>query len=393
MAESGDGGNDMESPPGHLHWHIRKGVASSAVFALSSVGMFLLSQVSHHPTGLQVPKPSNSKNNGSRPPLHIYILAGQSNMLGFGSKEHMDVLLNEQQGDDRVNPYAHLFDHKSQQWSTHDRVYVTSATPKGRLTMGQGMNSSFFGPELGFGWSIAEATPAADILLIKTAWDGHSLCVNFRPPSVEIGNYTNFRGRPIPRHRYGGSYRRMVEIINATANNLTRVIPHYYSRHTDGDVDGRTNNADNDIEYEFKGFVWFQGWSDRGTQKRYEYANNLAHLIRDVRLFLQTPDLPVVIGGTGQNVQKAKDKAVLEDLRRQQESVTRFPDLKNSSRFVPTQEFNHPNRTVTYGVRFHYSGYADTVYDIGRAFGLSMLELVKRHPLALAREILVDQDV
>jgi len=72
----------------------------------------------------------------------------------------------------------------------------------------------------------------------------------------------------------------MIDIINTTVHNLTRVISEYYS-HELGDEKA--------IAYEFKGFVWFQGWSDRGAQKRYEYANNLAHLIRDLRGFLQTP--------------------------------------------------------------------------------------------------------
>jgi hypothetical protein len=306
-------------------------------------------------------------------PLHIYIMAGQSNMMGFGSRQHLELLFLEQQQQQqdasRPNKYAHLFD--GQHWSARDHVYVCSPRRSGRLSMGYGFNSSFFGPELGFGWTVSEAMPGQDILLIKTAWNGNSLGVEFRPPSAGLGNYTNFKGNQRPSHRYGTSYRKMQEFVNSTMQNLTDIVLDYKDH----------------AGFEFKGFVWFQGWSDLGVQFTNEYAYNLAHLIRDVRDFTQTPELLVIVGGVGQYRNGPSNRAQMERLRQQQESVTLLPEFRNSTRFVPTAAFFNESRKESYGVGYHYNGYADTIYNIGQAFGRSMLELLNRTTPSVTRRL------
>jgi hypothetical protein len=130
-------------------------------------------------------------------------------MLGFGSKQHMEILLHEEQFV-HDKKYGHLYDFEKQQWIARENVFVamdTSPSPSETLVMGLGYSSSFFGPELGFGWELPQYFPKeTTILLIKTAWNSKSLSVDFRPPSAGLGNYTNFRNNPIPDYRYGAYY-------------------------------------------------------------------------------------------------------------------------------------------------------------------------------------------
>lgn len=278
-------------------------------------------------------------------PVQVFLLAGQSNMVGFGSVQHLQSLV-------QAGNYTHLMEHDGN-WIVRPRVRVVLPSMEHfhgeALTVGQGYNRSFIGPELGFGWTISERLPKQNILLIKAAWDGYSLAVNFRPPSAGIANYTNFRHKQLGEEKYGTAYRQMMSIVNETLHTLS-------------------------VPYELKGFVWFQGWADQSPQKSGEYTSNLIHLIQDIRSAWNVPDLRVVIGECGQYRGKQKDKELLQRVRDAQKAVTDvFP---NTSQLVDARAFTHEDRTENYNPGFHYHGHADTYYDIGAAFGNAMLDLL-----------------
>ena len=71
------------------------------------------------------------------------------------------------------------------------RVYISSIADgnrrSGQLAVGYGAARDKIGPEYGFGLSLAKQIDGP-ILLIKTSWGGKSLHYDFRPPST--GNYT-----------------------------------------------------------------------------------------------------------------------------------------------------------------------------------------------------------
>ena len=70
------------------------------------------------------------------------------------------------------------------------------------------------------------------------------------------------------------TYRSMLEEIRAT-------------RDAEGAVPGQRR------EPELRGFVWFQGWNDMiDVRATAEYAENMAHFIRDVREDLEAPCPP-----------------------------------------------------------------------------------------------------
>jgi hypothetical protein len=251
-----------------------------------------------------------------------------------------------------------------------DNVYMRNGGAKGKLTIAPGYAAqNCFGPELMFGWTVADALEADDdgsmILLIKTAWGGKSLTIDFRPPSSGMPSDSLLPSDP---SQVGLFYRTMIQQVKDTLANLSDVIPGY----TD------------DIGYKFQGFAWFQGWNDMLTWPTVnEYGTNLANFIRDVRYDLNAPALPFVIGELGQHgpselldATKPWTPRVLE-FRKQQYNVTQQEEFLNNSIYVTTAEYMVYGEE-TFNQPFHYNGRADTFFHIGQALGRGMLELLER---------------
>jgi hypothetical protein len=129
------------------------------------------------------------------------------------------------------------------------------------------------GPEYGFGFGIAEASPH-QALLAKWARGGTSLAQDWRPPSS------------------GGTVGPLfVESIAAwksllTTANLTALYPGY----------------DASAGFEIAGFLWTQGWQDGCVDSMAaEYEKNMANFISDMRAAFNLPKLPFAISVFGVN--------------------------------------------------------------------------------------------
>ncbi len=292
-------------------------------------------------------------------PVKVFILAGQSNMEGQGvadldgkdyndGKGTLNALMRDPVGAAR---YRHLKD-ASGRWAVRHDVWVRykpeqGPVKAGPLTLGftPYAGRHHFGPELQFGHVIGDAL-ANQALLIKTAWGGKSLYVDFRPPSSggTVGPY----------------YTRMLADVREALANLKADFPSY---------DGRG--------CELAGFVWYHGWND-GCDPQHavpEYEQNLVNLIRDVRRDLKAPRLPVVIGElTGPWVTAPGTWA---DLRRAQSRAASRPAVGGRVVFVETHDFvRKPEDSPCPGHGHHEFANAETYYLVGDALGHGMLGLL-----------------
>lgn len=120
----------------------------------------------------------------------VFLLAGQSNMVGMASIQHMKKLLNDPA---THKEYAPFWDKINKDWAERDDVYCKFNNQLGKLKVGFGApgHGGHFGPELGFGWVVGDALCRCEtpIFLLKTAWGGRDLAIDFRPPSSGKGNY------------------------------------------------------------------------------------------------------------------------------------------------------------------------------------------------------------
>lgn len=130
-------------------------------------------------------------------PLKVYILAGQSNMVGQAPEK---VLIGMTDNPTTKALYHKLVDEQGKPRVFNDVYIAIPASGKeesglrfGPLTLGFGANEISFGPELAFG-AIMREKIKEPILIIKTAWGGKSLSHDFRPPSA--GEWTPPPGHP-----------------------------------------------------------------------------------------------------------------------------------------------------------------------------------------------------
>jgi hypothetical protein len=291
--------------------------------------------------------------------VKVFILAGQSNMQGKGSIEHLDQLVREKPAE-----YGHL--KKDGQWMKRDDVWIKYWDKKGELTVGYGSPDNRIGPELGFGHIMGEALDN-QILIIKVAWGGQSLALDFRPQSS--GQPTFPVNEKVQERIYSGEYQvgkrfqELIEEVKTTLANLRDFFPDY-----------------NDCGYEIAGLVWFQGFNDViNDDYREEYGKNLVNFIRDVRKELGTPQLPVVIGELGMDGVEVNPRYAHKHyaIRKAQEAPSQMPEFAGTVGYARTSPFV-VKEGKAYDGGYHYRGRADTFYKIGISFGEAMQELLKQ---------------
>lgn len=188
--------------------------------------------------------------------------------------------------------------------NTSDRVYIYSIADRnhksGKLGVGYGASNDKIGPEYGFGLSIAEKLDGP-ILLIKTSWGGKSLNYNFRPPSA--GDYElnekELLSDKVDEIKENAGLN--YREMNAAIHEVLANLEEYHP-----DYDSQSG-------FEIAGFVWFQGFNDQFAPKfRDNYKSNMLAFISDIRKEYDAPNLPFVIGvlGTGVTAEKVAENAV-----------------------------------------------------------------------------------
>ncbi|MCB1086013.1 MAG: hypothetical protein KDM63_03135 [Verrucomicrobiae bacterium] len=225
--------------------------------------------------------------------VRVYILAGQSNMQGSAHRSTFSAM-----GDDpRTAPLLDEILDADGEPVVCDHTWITYLTGgqdgekvlQGKVKVGYGFDSERIGPEYAFGITMDKAFDDP-ILLIKTAWGGKSLAVDFRPPSA--GPYVpseqeRERGQIPEQEAVGHYFREMIRFVRATLESeesIRKVVPGYEAKQG----------------YELAGFVWFQGWNDMCNRHHLgQYTENMIHFIGDVREELGRPNLPFVVGILG----------------------------------------------------------------------------------------------
>lgn len=275
-----------------------------------------------------------------------------------------------------------------------DDVFIKYLERKGPLTIGYGSRDRT-GVELEFGTAMGEHF-REPVLLIKTAWGGHSLFKSFRSPSaglpagdklqaeldreqerVRKNNEKNGRNDPLPmldeiKAGYGASYRNMLTEVHQTLDHLGELFP---------ELQGKTPKL--------TGFVWFQGWNDQYGAEG-EYESNMAHFIRDVRKDLDAPQLPFVIGVMGQNGSRPAKGAMLT-IQQAQLAMNDVPEFRGNVKAIRTDVLIDKAAEELYPQwkeraeewqrtggdhPYHYLGSAIWFNRIGKAMGEAMLGML-----------------
>jgi len=268
------------------------------------------------------PRPSHAADGGDKAPLSIFILAGQSNMEGYGGINTLDELGADPQLAGLLRQIKRpdgSFVEQTNVFLYYHRQEQTIAAP---LTVGQGAWPDRLGPELAFGLTLGAHSPGP-VLLIKTAWGGKDLYCDFRPPGAGKPAY-EIPGSP---REMGASYRLMVQEIHQALDHLDANFPQFKGR-----------------EHRLSGFVWFQGWNDFCVDRQIrrqvydEYAASFGHLVHDLRAEFHLPRLPVVVGELGVDGE-ARGNTEMLAFRAAQARITSEPELQGTLGYVRTAPF------------------------------------------------------
>jgi alpha-galactosidase len=305
---------------------------------------------------------------GTPEPVHVFILAGQSNMQGHGRVEvgkdgvtgaigSLRYLVNN----DPPN-YGHLTNPDGT-WATRPDVWInyntgsiaSPITVRGDLTAGYGNvgdisatgSSLRMGPELAFGQVMGDYF-TGQVLLIKEAWGGKSLAVDFRPPSSggTVGPY----------------YNKLLNDVNDVLSNIGTYFPGYAGQ-----------------GYVLEGIAWHQGWNDRVNQGyNDQYETNLVNFIKDIRQDLGQPNLPFVVANTGMSGWGETHHRALSLMLHQQNAVdpNRHPEFAGTTGFVETRDFWRDASVSPVNQAYHWNQNAEILWDIGEGLGEQMVPLI-----------------
>mmetsp|Transcript_22489 Transcript_22489/g.46679 ORF Transcript_22489/g.46679 Transcript_22489/m.46679 type:complete len:377 (+) Transcript_22489:474-1604(+) len=324
-------------------------------------------------------------------PLRVFVLVGQSNMVGHGAITQKDDAGNEKnatlewlvgnvpeqygmlkkqpkQGRSNNTSSVPSVSASKDEWTVRRDVLMacnhrddlqpimsTYGNLHASLCGGDGGQYQI-GPELGFGWTVgdmlnnnAERRDKDKILLLKVAWGGKSLAVDFRPPSSggDVGPY----------------YQSMIHTVRATLANITGYFPSEKHR-----------------PVKLSGFAWHQGWNDGcDINMTAEYESNLANLIRDVRIDFGVPDLPVSIGASGMAGYEPGRRADIVTAQLAVADGDRYPEFDGNVASVDTRPYcRDPSPASPSDLGYHWNNNCESYWLVGKSMGLAMVELVLR---------------
>jgi len=297
--------------------------------------------------------------------LKIFILSGQSNMVGFGqikgSPGTMETYVKSNPKD-----YGHLVNHKGEPVVRDDvwlvNISTTDKQQQGWLTTGYGASEGHIGPEYGFGFVVGDVYEDP-VLLIKSAWGGRSLSHNFLSPSSE--KYP----KPEKDGDKGFQYSEVLRHVKEITSDLKKYYPDYEGK-----------------GFEIVGFGWHQGWNDRIDQKAVDaYEQNMVNFVKDIRKDLGIAKLPVVIANTGMGGWDipVRYKAKVEKLMEAQLALAnaeKYPDFKGNVAGVETRDFQRTHEESPSKQDFHWMRNWETLYLIGKSMGDAMADLLTAKP-------------
>ncbi len=313
--------------------------------------------------------------------LKVFILAGQSNMVGHGKAEEgrnpkfdpkapkgkdnaqeipgglgsLRTMVNESPAKFGAKGVTPLVDDTGQ-WLVRKDVkiyaFCNGKTSKGGLGLGYAEPGAktWFGPEFGFGHAVGNAL-AEDVLIIKVSTGGTSLAIDWRPPGAVAK-----RGGDV-----GGRYTHMVTTVKDVLANLGTEFPEFAGR-----------------SYQVAGFGWHQGWQDGCDAKMAaEYEANMADFIKDVRKEF-SPSLAFVIANSG--FFGDKQSGIRADVRLAQDAMAdagKYPQFKGNVAVVDTRPMWRDETVSPSNFGFHWNHNGYTHYEMGAGMGEAMLKLLK----------------
>lgn len=329
-------------------------IALNLTVAATLAGAFAPALTAQLPDPL--PDPDGKSADMSKP-VQVYILMGQSNMLGFGKvkglqdacKKGLYPYLVDDSGNWTVRKdvrYVRVMCSGSGPSKTHNNEWMTI---KGNI-----------GPEMGIGHYVGHVTKAP-VLILKSCIGNRSLGYDLLPPTAE-----GYAGDPKrPRKPKSGPWYAGVQYdgdVAAAQKVLSQLGKHYPG--------GK--------RYEVAGFFFWQGDKDfRNAEHAAAYEKNLLCLIESLRKDFKAPNAKFVCATLGQTRKGAggPQGQILEAQLNIDGKKGKYKSHKGKVATVYSNPLSKGGSSSG-----HYSGNAETYMNIGQAMGQAMARLILASP-------------
>ncbi len=299
-------------------------------------------------------------------PVQVYILLGQSNMLGFGKPQVLQGIAAEK--------YPYLVDDVGE-WTIRKDVRNVRVMCSGNSTAKDYTNDWMtvqgnIGPEIGIGHALGHVTDAP-VMILKSCIGNRSLGWDLLPPGTESWEHggkvqPGYRGTP---DEPGGD----------TGGDMSK--GWYAGCQYDGDIAAAKRVLENldkyypgGKEYEVMGFFWWQGDKDmRNPAHCATYEKNLIQLIKSLRKDFAAPEARFVTASLGQTKRGSQggDGKILDAMEAVANSDE--PELRGKVGFVYSNPLSKGGSSSG-----HYGGNPETYMNVGEAMGKAMVGLLKQ---------------
>ncbi len=312
-------------------------------------------------------------------PVQVYVLMGQSNMLGFGKISGgkdgcLDYACNEK------GLYPFLVDEDGNWTERKDvrNVFVMGSGGPGKMSVKKNefltTKAGKIGPEIGIGHHVGEATEAP-VLILKSCIGNRALGWDLLPPGSEGFEFIDSKGVTWVHPGYKGTPERWKK------GTEPKKISWYAGLQYDGDV-ARAKKVLSELdkyypgakEYEVAGFFWWQGDRDsRSAALSSRYEKNLVHLIKTLRKDFNAPNAKFVCASLGQTKKGAENGGgkILDAMQAVDGRSGKYPEFKSNVASVYTHPLSKGGSSGG-----HYGGNAETYMNVGEAMGKAMVELL-----------------
>ncbi|WP_442511905.1 sialate O-acetylesterase [Novipirellula sp. SH528] len=330
----------------------------------------------------QLPDPDGKPADMSKP-VQVYILLGQSNMVGAGK------IAGDKEGTltyavQQKNKYPYLVDDEGN-WTVRKDVRYVRVMGSGTGAMRQfniewmTIPGGKIGPEFGIGHYVGHAIDAP-VLILKSCIGNRSLGWDLLPPGseryeVEESDKKTGETKTFVYAGYKDSPDKWEK------GTEPKPINWYAGMQYDGDIaNAKKVLAELDKfypvakTYEVAGFFFWQGDKDRySAAHASRYEQNLVHLIKQLRKDFESPNAKFVCATLGQTEKDAggNERLILDA----QLAVAsgKYPEFKGNVACV----YTHP-LSMGGSSNGHYGGNAETYMNVGEAMGKAMVEMLEK---------------
>ena len=344
-----------------------------------------------------LPDPDGSAG-ATNKPVKVYIMSGQSNMVGFGringsGPGYLNYMCNTE------SKFPNLVN-ESGDWIARGDVHyrgVISATGDDLLQPGFGASGDVIGPELGFG-QVMGYYHDEPVLLIKSSIGNRSLVWDYCPPTSPqfvygTKTYAGYGDSPAswdtgtspdPISWYAGkqwdecfmdeSEWAPAGAGAAAVTNVVDVLDNFATEYPQYAAQG----------FEIAGYVWWQGHKDQGQPYASKYEEYMVRFIEQIRAYYEgrypnntKPRAPFVLStiGFGGWDLAGDGLAVAEAQLAVDGEAGNYPSFAGNVKTIESRGYWRDGSVSPSTTGYHYNHNAETYMLVGDALGRAMMQL------------------